>query len=169
MKIIHCADIHLGSALESKFPREKTEIRRREVLSSFKRMIDYAHENEVRIILLSGDVFDADRPTKRDRDYFYNEVRNNPDIDFIYLCGNHDKDGALFNEEIPNLKRFSKNDLIKYSYDNIDISGIEITDENYRTFYSNINLEKNKINIVLLHGELTNSVGIDKIKINNLI
>ena len=48
MKLIHCADIHLGSKIEAKFPKDKSVERRREVLNTFERMVDYARENDIK-------------------------------------------------------------------------------------------------------------------------
>ena len=57
MKIIHTADIHLGSAMDSVLPYQKAKERKAELRATFGRMIEYAREEGVRVILLSGDVF----------------------------------------------------------------------------------------------------------------
>ncbi len=57
LKLIHCADIHLGSKMEAKLPREKAEERRGEVRATFHRMVEFAKREQVRAILLSGDIF----------------------------------------------------------------------------------------------------------------
>ena len=90
MKIIHTADVHLGSKIESKLPKDKSDIRKAEVRQAFNNMVEYAIQNDISIIMISGDLFDSTRPLKKDKDFFYNVVRNNPDIEFIYLRGNHD-------------------------------------------------------------------------------
>ena len=168
MKIIHCADIHLGSKLESKFPKEKSDIRRIEVLNTFNRMIDYANDNGIKIIILSGDVFDKDKPKTKDKENFYKAIEMNPQIDFLYLKGNHDKDGAYLGSDFANLKRFDKENFTSYEYDGVCISGIEMDQSNAKTFYSQLSLDKNKLNIVMLHGDVTDSVGMDKVKIDML-
>lgn len=168
MKLIHCADIHLGSKIEAKFPKDKSVERRREILNTFERMVDYARENNIKVILLSGDVFDKDKPSIKDKTYFYKVIKNNKDIDFIYLNGNHDKDGSYVEDDIENLKTFNKNNFTYYNYGNICISGIEIDSINYKSFYSKLNLDKNKINIVLLHGEISDSFASNKIKLDQL-
>ena len=58
MKIIHCADLHLDSKMESNLDREAASMRRDELLDTFERMVTYAAENEVRVILIAGDLFD---------------------------------------------------------------------------------------------------------------
>ena len=167
MKMIHCADIHLGSKIEAKFPREKSEERRRELRASFSRMVDYASENGVKIILLSGDVFESDRPLKKDKEFFYSVIRRNPDIDFIYLRGNHDVMESYTEYGLDNLKTFSK-EWRSYQYENTVVSGIELCAENARSFYSSLSLDKSKINVVMLHGQISDSEANGKIKLAKL-
>ena len=136
MKIIHCADLHLGSKIESKLMKISSD-RKTEVRNSFSKLVDYAEKNEISIILLSGDVFDSDKPLKKDKEFFYNVIKENPNIDFIYLRGNHDS-YELYNENISNLKTFD-NSWKCYQYGYICISGIEISKDNYASLYSTLN------------------------------
>ena len=168
MKIIHCADVHLGTKFASKYPGDIAKQRQSELRTCFSAMIDTARQNGVQIILLSGDVFDSDKPTIKDKEFFYNAVRCNPDIDFLYLNGNHDKEGSYMQTDIPNLKTFSKKGFTSYAYDNIVISGIEMDSANAQSFYSMLELDKSKCNIVMLHGDVSDSKGIDKIRIADL-
>ena len=168
MKIIHCADIHLGSKIESKFTPEITEKRKKEILATFSRMVEYAKENDIKVIILSGDVFDKDKPAIKDKEIFYKTISKNPDIDFIYLRGNHDLFGGYEQNDIPNLKVFNADEVTTYSYDDVDISGIEMTPETFRTIYGKINLDKTKLNILMLHGDDSDTVGLNKIRIENL-
>ena len=165
MKIIHCADLHLGSKIESKLMKISSD-RKTEVRNSFSKLVDYAEKNEISIILLSGDVFDSDKPLKKDKEFFYNVIKENPNIDFIYLRGNHDS-YELYNENISNLKTFD-NSWKCYQYGDVCINGIEISKDNYASLYSTLNLDVNNINIVMLHGQISESIGIDKIKLAKL-
>lgn len=167
MKIIHCADIHLGSKLESKFPLEKTQQRRSEVINTFNALVRYAADNDVKVIMFSGDVFDSDVPATKYKDVFYKAVKKYPNIDFLYLKGNHDKDGS-YNETYENLKLFNKEQFTTYKYDNIAISGIEIDANNASAFYSQLSLDENDVNIVMLHGDVSSTTGVDKVKIDKL-
>ena len=105
IKFLHCADIHLGSALTSRLPADRAEERRREMRATFGRMADYAAANGCAAVLLCGDVFDGDRPFKRDKEYFYGVIKAHPDIQFYYLRGNHDCRQS-YTEQLPNLKTF---------------------------------------------------------------
>ena len=165
MKIIHCADLHLGSKIESKLMKISSD-RKTEVRNSFSKLVDYAEKNEISIILLSGDVFDSDKPLKKDKEFFYNVIKENPNIEFIYLRGNHDS-YELYNENISNLKTFD-NTWKCYQYGDVCINGIEISKDNYASLYSTLNLNVNNVNIVMLHGQISESIGIDKIKLAKL-
>ena len=47
LRIIHCADLHLGSKIQAKLPPDKAEIRRKEVRAAFENMLKFAYENRV--------------------------------------------------------------------------------------------------------------------------
>lgn len=165
MKIIHSSDIHLGSKINSKFKSISND-RKLELRNSFLNMCNYAKNNDVKVILLSGDIFDENTPSKKDKDNFYSVISNYPNIDFLYLKGNHD----LYennNTAIPNLKTFSST-LTSYNYDNITISGLELNKENSNTFYHTIKLNPNQLNILMLHGTISSSKGENLIDISAL-
>lgn len=167
MKIIHTADIHLGSKLSSRFPKSVSDARKEEVRSTFKRLADYANQNGVSVILLSGDVFDSDHPHSKDKNFFYSVVKGNPQIDFIYLRGNHDIDGEQPDEVLPNLKTFN-GEWKSYDFGDVSVSGIEMNAENATSLYSSLDLKKERINIVMLHGQVGDTAGVDKINLKKL-
>lgn len=158
LKVIHSADIHLGSKMEAKLPKEKADERRAEVRAAFGNMVKYACEHGVSVILLSGDVFDSDSPLKKDKMFFYDVVKENPGIDFLYLRGNHDSKESYTEQDIPNLKVFGK-DWTGYCYGDVVISGIELVPENALSLYSALRLDPDKKNIVMLHGQITETAG----------
>lgn len=165
MKIIHVADIHLGSSLEfakTKYIRDEL---RRDIRTNFVELVRYANTNNIKIILISGDLFDSDFPLLTDKEFFYNVVQENKEIDFIYLRGNHDKNKDNIN--LPNLKTFA-NDTKSYLYDDVAISGLEFNRDNGNYFYNNLKLSPNYKNILMLHGEISNNEGPYKINLSKL-
>ncbi len=160
MKIIHCADVHLGSKMDS-FPKDVAEKRKIEVRNTFRRMVEFANENAVEVIMLSGDIFDREKPYKKDVDFFYGVVESNPQIDFLYLRGNHDELGEK--RELPNLKTFTT-EWTSYAYGDTVISGIELKKENERAYYSTLRLEEGKKNIVMLHGQVGENINLLKLQ-----
>lgn len=166
MKFIHTADIHLGAKMDSKFTKEISLKRREEIRNTFKRMVSYAIDNGVRAIILAGDVFDSDRPTIKDKEFFYTLIENTPQIDFIYLRGNHDV-ATYAEKSLPNLKTFN-NGWTSYEYGDTVISGIEISSENCSSMYSTLLLPPDKLNIVTLHGQAGDAVGKDRVCLKRL-
>lgn len=150
MKIIHCADVHLGSPMKKL--NDRAVERAAEIRATFERLTEYAKKNAITNILLAGDVFDSDRPFKKDKEFFYKVVENNPDLQFFYLRGNHDGKES-FTKQLNNLHTFS-GEWTSYGLgENAVISGLELSSANRTSLYSTLRLDPEKINIVTLHGD----------------
>ncbi len=165
MKFIHTADIHLGARGDSRFPKDVADEIKADMRNTFVKMIDYANEHDVCVILLCGDVFDSDNPFKKDKDFFLSVVKNNPQIDFLYLKGNHDKEGIA--EDIPNLKRFSDVWTV-YDYGEVKFGGIEITKENAMSLSATLNLKPEDTNVLLMHGQINGDINLVGLRDKNI-
>ena len=170
MKIIHCSDLHLDSKMETNLSKEKARERKNEILLTFEKMVEYAKQNEVKIIIIAGDLFDKKNVSVKAKRTVKNQIMLNPDIDFIYLRGNHDE--SLFldeDDELPsNLKMFNNEKWTTYKYQNITISGIEFGKLDNYNIYNSLILEKNNFNIVVMHGQEVENNLKDKTEIINL-
>ena len=155
MKIIHCSDLHLDSKMETNLSKEKAKERKNEILLTFENMVKYAKQNEVKVIIIAGDMFDKKNVSVKAKTMVKNQIMLNPEIDFIYLKGNHDEDFILGeDEDIPsNLKMFNNENWQAYHYDNITITGIELNSSNNRNIYNSLILDKNEINIIVMQGQ----------------
>ena len=60
MRILHAADLHLDSAFAG-LAEEKAALLRQESRDILRRMVDWANDHTVDVMLLSGDLFDSDR------------------------------------------------------------------------------------------------------------
>ena len=80
MKLIHCADIHLGSPMQTHMTARQAATRSAEVLRSFVRMTQYARENGVRAVIIAGDLFDGDRVRERTVDAVLDKKRRRSTI-----------------------------------------------------------------------------------------
>lgn len=169
MKIIHCSDLHLDSKMETNLTAEQANIRNNEIAHTFARMANYANENEVSIVLITGDLFDTNRVTCLTADYILDIINKYNNIIFIYLRGNHDESQQAFEgRKLPkNLKLFS-NKWISYSFGSIVVSGIELDNENSKSCYDDLNLDEKKVNIVAMHGHIFNTAGDGLVWINGL-
>ena len=166
MKLIHCADVHLGSKMDINLSPDEAKNRRVELRASFTRLLEYAKNNGVAGVLLCGDIFDSDRPFKKDKEFFYSAIKNNPEITFFYLRGNHDGEES-FTLEPENLKTFSRG-VTSYDFNGVIISGAELGQDNAASIYSSLNLGKDKLNILMLHGAAGDTSGKDRVNLNKL-
>ncbi len=166
MKIIHTADLHLDSAMKTNLSKEKAKMRKNEILHTFERMVDYAKNNEVSVILIAGDLFDTKTVTVKTKDIIRSCIKDNPEIDFLYLKGNHDTEVLLFEDETPfNFKTFADS-WTSYEYEDVVITGSHLSGKS--TLYESLILDRSKLNIVTLHGQEQKYVGKDKTEVINL-
>ena len=148
MKLIHCADLHLDSPMESNLPTEKAKERKNEILSTFSKLVRIATENGVSAILIAGDLFDSNHITKKTEQYVLDLIASHPDLAFFYLAGNHDRGNALrVSDECPeNLYIFDES-WTSYDFGDLVITGSERPDPD------TLSLNKSACNIVLMHGQ----------------
>lgn len=168
MKIIHTADIHLDSKMESNLPAAASKKRRSELLLSFIEMVDYAIKNEVTAIIIAGDLFDTGRISSVTADTVLKKIEEASGIDFLYLQGNHDNGKSLISSETPSNLKFFSNKWTSFRYGNVVISGVEINNENYGSIYGGLLLDSANFNIVTLHGGVSTSSGEDLVNIKEL-
>ena len=155
MKLIHCADIHLDSPMETNLSADKARERKLEIRSTFARMVRVAADEGVEAILIAGDLFDGARVTKSTENYVLDLIASYPMIDFYYLSGNHDQGSALANSaQLPaNLYTFGKV-WSTYRRGNIAITGAAVPDAD------TLALNTDEVNILLLHGQERRSAGV---------
>lgn len=158
MKIIHCSDLHLDSKIDG-LPTEKSRIRRLEVVMAFERLCAFANQNEVSAILIAGDAFDSKKITLKTRDKLVSLIRDFPNIDFYFLCGNHDKDAFSSSfENVPNNLKFFSDKWQYFTYGNVCITGLINEKNNLDLSYGNLSLKEDCFNIVVLHGQVAGYV-----------
>ncbi len=169
MKILHCADLHMDSPMETHMTREQAAIRNAEILKSFQRMTEYAEQEKIRLVLIAGDLFDGERVTRRTIEGVLDAVRRTPQIDYLYVSGNHDdQTNAFADQDVPeNFKRFT-DQWGTFEYGDVAISGIEITKSNAGTLYGQLPAQKSRVNIVMLHGQISTACETDQVNLNLL-
>ena len=159
MKLIHCADLHLDSPMESNLSPEQARERKNEILSTFARLVRLAEENQVAAILISGDLFDSRHITKKTERYVLDLIRRHSNVFFFYLAGNHDRGSALSEidpaERPDNLCLFGEG-WRSYDFGEVVITGSESPD------LDSLSLKENVLNILMLHGQESADRGADK-------
>ena len=88
VKILHCADIHIGAA--ESFLGAAAGKRRYETLLTFERIIDTAAAEGVRIIAAAGDIFDSNAVEEELANAVFEKIAAVPEIKVVFSAGNHD-------------------------------------------------------------------------------
>lgn len=169
VKIIHTADVHLDSKLKRHLDDRRAKQRRDELLLSFQKMVQYGDKQGVEAILIAGDLFDVAKVSATARNAVLAVFEDHPWITFYYLRGNHDADSFLQDVldkvgKLPkNLKLF-QDEWTSYEQKGTDgtsvvITGAEMTAENNKKLVASLLLDQAKLNIVMLHGQETETAG----------
>ena len=157
MKMIHCADIHLDSRMESNLSKEKSRERNAEICATFTRMIRFGLDHDVKAVLIAGDLFDTARASAQTVQFVLDRIRDAEKMDFLYLRGNHDEGDPFEGMELPeNFKTFSEL-WSAYRYGDVVISGVE--PDNWEDYYDGLKLNPEDTNIVMLHGQIATQMG----------
>ncbi len=163
MKIIHFADLHIGSKFERMPEDIKNELNTK-LRNAFTEIINYAKSNGITTILMSGDIFDRNAVAMKDKKFFYDSIKANKDIDFYYIKGNHDS-SSKYNDVTDNLHTFDG--LQSYNKGDVRIIGYELSDNN-EVLYDYSPFTTDKFNVMMLHGDIKNARDKDYIDLKKL-
>ena len=153
MKFIHCSDIHLDSKMERNLTAAQARERNAEICATFSRMAAFASQQGVTAVIMAGDLFDTQRATAQTVGFVLDTVRNAPDVDFLYLRGNHDV-SAFAGWDLPeNFKTFGDS-WTYHRYGDAVIAGMEL-----EPAYDALDLPEETVNIVTLHGQISTQPG----------
>ncbi len=153
MKLIHTSDIHLDSPLTSHLSERGARERKRELISSFRKMTEDAAREGVSGIIIAGDLFDSERVSTRTLTQVLGIIENARGISFLYLPGNHEGDRLMRGDAVlpENLLIFGK----EWTYFRLGDVTIAGRCETTAGMFSSLALDPRDKNIVVLHGELT--------------
>ena len=166
MKFIHCSDIHLDSRMEHNLPASQARERNAEICATFSRMASFAAEQGVTAVIIAGDLFDTEHVTDRTAGFVLDTVRNTPGVDYLYLRGNHDNSGFSRMELPENFKMFGSS-WTSFRYENVTVSGMD-PEDTWETYYEDLNLQPENVNIVTLHGQISTQPGRELIALPKL-
>jgi exonuclease SbcD len=90
LKILHTSDLHIGKRL---YQAELNE----EQSMFFQWMVDYIRQNDIKVLLISGDVFDVANPSSESRKIYFELLRELMMLKckVIIAGGNHDSPAVL--------------------------------------------------------------------------
>ena len=164
MKFVHIADIHLDSPFKTISDRADLGTKRRlEQREALKKVINYIKENNIEYLFICGDLYEQEYIRESTIKYINDLFKEIPKTKIYIVPGNHDpyiKNSyyAIYNWN-DNVKIFNQNvekienedvDIYGFGFNNFEMNGNQL---------ENINIEnKNKINILITHGDLTESI-----------
>ncbi len=167
MRIIHTSDIHIDSPMSARLSPAEQTVRRRELLSTFRRIIDTAVRDEYAAVIIAGDLFDNERVGIRTLDSVIGAIEAAKSVSFLYLPGNHEKQRLISSGlSLPeNLKIFGE-DWTYFNIDGVTFAGRSTIAEN---MFDSLVLDSAMLNVAVLHGELAQHTdSVSKIGISEL-
>lgn len=160
MKFIHIADMHFDSPFVNLSDKDiMGDLRRLEQRKAFKKVIEYIKENDIKYLFISGDLYEHKYVKKSTIEYINNLFKEIPETKILISPGNHDPKikNSYYN-------KFEWNDNVKIfgsKIEKVELPEVDIYGYGFDDFYctdsgiENFEIEnKNKINILIIHGTL---------------
>ena len=167
MRFIHMADIHFDSPFRVLTDKKDFGTKRRlEQREAFRKAIEYISKEKIPYLFIAGDLYDQDYIRKSTIEFINNLFKAIPNTKIFISPGNHDPylKNSFYNTFNWNNNVTIFNDEVKL----IELEEVDIYGYGFSDFYcSNSKVEeikiknKEKINILLVHGALDSSKTID--------
>ncbi len=167
MRFIHMADIHFDSPFTILADKRNFGTKRRlEQREAFKKAIEYISKEEIPYLFIAGDLYDQNYIRESTIEFINDLFKTIPDTKIFISPGNHDPflKNSFYNS-------FNWNDNVTIFNDEItriELEDVDIYGYGFSDFYCSdsgvekIRIEnKDKINILLVHGALDSSKSID--------
>lgn len=166
LRFLHCSDIHLETPFFGLTP-EKSEERRREIKTTFMRIMQYVRDRGIQVVMISGDLFDRRYATNATAEVLIREFRQCPDTVFIIAPGKNDcyKDNPIYvSDRLPsNCYVFRDDKLSRFDFDkyNVTVYGWAFLGESMTEspLYGREVDDPSRINIVCGYADLDGALG----------
>lgn len=169
MKFIHCADLHLDSRLETNLDSNKAKMRRKELVAAFENVVSFAVQNDVRAVIVAGDLFDHTKVTEKTVQTVADIIEQAKNVDFLVLSGNHDNVNPFEKlKDLPSNLRFFSDKWVEYRYDNVSVFGVEQNKNNANVIYSSLEAQEDRFNIAVMHGDVNSEIKLSLLKDKNI-
>ncbi|HHY91472.1 MAG TPA: DNA repair exonuclease [Clostridiales bacterium] len=162
VKILHCADLHFDTPF-AELSHIQAEKRKEDLKETFSKMIALAKEENVRLFLISGDLFDNDRVRKSTLEYLVKKFQEIPDIHVFISPGNHDPYHAKSFYQIvqwPENVHIFKGGIEKICpEEGLCVYGAAFSQAYQRSsLFKNFCVEDpNQVNLMVLHGDVVSA------------
>ena len=165
VKILHCADLHIGAAESSL--GTLADSRRAETLITFENIIKLARDSGVDILLIAGDLFNSNNIESSFTERVFECFSSIPNIKIVYAAGNHDPlnaDSIFTKHALPSNLYVLKtsDDFVEFSELNTRVYGKSFK-ETYMAGTERFSLtpDNSFINLMCIHGDLRSDLGSD--------
>lgn len=163
MRFIHIADMHLDAPFTELSKQEELgDLRRLEQRKIFSKIIDHIKTEKIEYLFISGDFYEHQYIRNTTIEYINNLFKTIPETKVFITPGNHDPllKNSYYNNFNWNNNVYIFDEKIKtYELEDVDIYGVGFNDFYCRdSKIEEIEIKnKNKINILIAHGELNAS------------
>ncbi len=167
MRFIHMADVHFDSPFTVLTDKRDFGTKRRlEQREAFRKAIEYIAKEEIPYLFIAGDLYDQNYIRESTIEFINNLFKTIPNTKIFISPGNHDPflKNSFYNTFKWNNNVTIFNDEIK----RVELEDVDIYGYGFSDFYcSNSKVEdieiknKEKLNILLVHGALDSSKNID--------
>ncbi|MCX7714465.1 MAG: DNA repair exonuclease [Clostridia bacterium] len=154
IKILHTADLHLGSAFSS-FPAEMAKERQKELLACFDTIVELVKSEKAELFLIAGDLFDHPDCICA-AEYVNAKFAEIPDTKVFIAAGNHDPKRLIYDSV-----RWNRNvhifgsRLEKVEYEHYNVYGASFSQScQSESLLERVDTDE-KINILVMHGDLS--------------
>ena len=167
MRFIHMADMHFDSPFAALSKQEELgDLRRLEQRKIFNKIIEYIKKEKIEYLFISGDLYEHQYVRNSSIEYINNLFKIIPETKIFISPGNHDpflknsyynnfnwNDNVyIFNSEIKSYE-FAECDIYGFGFDDFYCKNSKIEEIKIKN--------KNKINILITHGDLNASKNLD--------
>ena len=165
LKILHAADIHLGTKFSGL--GDKGASQREQVRTTFKNIVATAINEKANIVLIAGDLFDANQQPQRNIDLAVEQfdLLRQSDIPVCLIPGTHDPFDSSsiyrkvdFEGKCPNLKIFTAENITYKEYPEIDLTVYGKPNSSSRSYVSPLKGLKQststRFHVAMAHGAL---------------
>lgn len=162
IKIMHSADLHFDTPFND-VDESQSKLNREELKEVFNKIINICNKESVDIFLLAGDIFDNYTINKETIHFIEVALGNLKNTKVFISPGNHDPYGNKSFYKLvnwPENVHIFKGDLEKIYIEefNTNVWGIGFTERHVKTsMVKNVLADNNSINLMVIHGELSNS------------
>jgi DNA repair exonuclease SbcCD nuclease subunit len=161
IKFIHTGDLHLGSVFENaSFPADIAKLRREELFKTFDNIVKASVSLRDNFLLICGDLFEEKFCTAHDIKRVFDTLADLRDIEVLIIAGNHDLYSSTYRQfanKYPNIHIFGYEKIEKKYFEKFNTNFYAISWDKTAYYaepdFSEIELDEDKINILMLHAD----------------